>query len=105
MKATRRTSKTEDPERIQTAAAARILGIAPRTVRDLASQGKLPAAAQIGRTWTFDRAKLRAFVSAKEAAYGAILTAENRRGAATRPGKRPAPGLSRSSHSIAGNDE
>jgi hypothetical protein len=65
----KRVSRATDPDRIQSAAAARMLGIAPRTLRDLARKGTLPGAAQIGRTWTFDPAKLRAFVDAKEAAY------------------------------------
>lgn len=54
-------------ERVQTAAAARILGVAARTVQWMAARGKLPGAAQIGKLWTFDVAKLRAHIAAKEA--------------------------------------
>ena len=53
--------------RIQTVAAAELLGINPRTVQGLAAQGLLPGAAKIGKVWTFDRAKLVRHIAAKEA--------------------------------------
>lgn len=53
--------------RIQTAAAAALLGISPRTVQGLAAQGLLPGAAKIGKVWTFDRSKLIRFIAAQEA--------------------------------------
>jgi excisionase family DNA binding protein len=49
--------------RIQTAAAAAILGVTPRTVQNLAKRGELPGAAKIGKVWTFDRAKLLRYIA------------------------------------------
>ena len=42
------------------------LGLEARTVRRLAAAGGIPGAAKIGDAWTFDIAKLDAFVSEKE---------------------------------------
>ena len=52
--------------RIQSAAAARILGVSQRSVQALACRGELPGAARIGGSWTFDRAKLSAFIDQRE---------------------------------------
>ena len=52
--------------RIQSAAAARILGVARRTVQELALRGELPGAARIGGVWTFDAERLEAFVTQRE---------------------------------------
>ena len=52
--------------RIQSAAAARILGVSRRSVQDLALRGKLPGAARIGGLWTFDASRLAAFVAQRE---------------------------------------
>jgi hypothetical protein len=54
------------PARIQSAAAARILGVSQRSVQGLALRGKLPGAARIGSVWTFDADKLAAFVTQRE---------------------------------------
>lgn len=43
-----------------------ILGVSHRSVQDLAASGALPGAAKIGRRWTFDLAKLREYVEARE---------------------------------------
>lgn len=45
-------------ERIQTSAAARMLGVTTRTVQSLAARGELPGTARVGKVWTFDRRKL-----------------------------------------------
>jgi excisionase family DNA binding protein len=52
--------------RIQSRAAAAILGVSQRTVQSLAITGELPGAARIGGTWTFDSEKLTAFVKQRE---------------------------------------
>ena len=52
--------------RIQSAAAARILGVSQRSVQELALRGELPGAARIGGVWTFDAGRLAAFVSQRE---------------------------------------
>jgi excisionase family DNA binding protein len=52
--------------RIQSRAAAAILGVSQRTVQSLAIAGELPGAARIGGTWTFNSEKLTAFVKQRE---------------------------------------
>lgn len=52
--------------RIQSRAAATILGVSQRTVQSMATAGELPGAARIGGTWTFDSEKLTAFVKQRE---------------------------------------
>jgi excisionase family DNA binding protein len=52
--------------RIQSRAAAAILGVSQRTVQSLAIAGELPGAARIGGTWTFDAEKLTAFLKQRE---------------------------------------
>jgi excisionase family DNA binding protein len=52
--------------RIQSRAAAAILGVSQRTIQSLAIAGELPGAARIGGTWTFDAEKLTAFVKQRE---------------------------------------
>ena len=52
--------------RIQSAAAARILGVSRRSVQGLALRGELPGAARIGRVWTFDAGRLAAFITQRE---------------------------------------
>ena len=49
--------------RVQTGEAARLLGISRRTVQSLAARGLLPGAAQVGKLYTFDAAKLRAYLA------------------------------------------
>jgi len=52
--------------RIQSAAAARILGVSQRSVQGLALRGELPGAARIGGVWTFDADRLANFVKQRE---------------------------------------
>ena len=52
--------------RIQSRAAATILGVSQRTVQSMATAGELPGAARIGGTWTFNSEKLTAFVKQRE---------------------------------------
>ena len=52
--------------RVQSGAAARILGISKRTAQSMALRGELPGAARIGGLWTFDEDKLAAFVKQRE---------------------------------------
>ena len=54
------------PERGSVQDAASIFGKHPRTVRSMASRGKIPGAAKIEGTWTFNLEALRTFVSSKE---------------------------------------
>jgi hypothetical protein len=54
------------PIRIQSAAAARILGVSQRSVQSLAIRGEIPGAARIGGVWTFDSGKLAAFITQRE---------------------------------------
>lgn len=55
-----------DRERILTDEATRITGLCERTLQNLASKGEVWGAAKLGRRWTFDRNRLRAWVSASE---------------------------------------
>jgi excisionase family DNA binding protein len=55
------------PIRIQTAAAATMLGVSKRTVHGLAARGELPGAARIGKVWTFNVDKLAQFIAEREA--------------------------------------
>jgi Helix-turn-helix domain len=52
--------------RIQSAAAALVLGVSRRSVQGLALRGELPGAARIGGVWTFDAERLSAFVTQRE---------------------------------------
>jgi excisionase family DNA binding protein len=65
MKSSRAT--IEPPLRVQTAEAARRLGVNMRTVQLMAGRGEIPGAAKIGNAWTFSIAKLHGFIEAKEA--------------------------------------
>ena len=53
--------------RIRKGAVAAMLGVSARTVLDMARAGRLPGAAQVGKLWTFDPAKIRAHVARLEA--------------------------------------
>jgi hypothetical protein len=75
--------------RIQSAAAARILGVSQRAVQGLALRGELPGAARVGGVWTFDAGKLAAFLEHQERDRSA--TGENL------PVRHPAPRLPRQS--------
>ena len=54
-------------ERILIGEAVAILGVAERTVRAMAQRGEIPGAGKIGRSWTFNIEKLRAYVGRREA--------------------------------------
>jgi hypothetical protein len=69
--------------RIQSATAARILGVSQRSVQGLALRGELPGAARIGGVWTFDTERLTTFVKQRE------------RDAERLPSSGPAPSLPR----------
>jgi hypothetical protein len=59
-------TQAEITRRIRSDAAAAMLGLTARGVQSMASRGDLPGAAKIGKVWTFDPAKLRRFIEAKE---------------------------------------
>jgi hypothetical protein len=44
-----------------------MMGLSARTVKEMASQGKIPGAAKFGQIWTFDPAKIRALIGRHEA--------------------------------------
>jgi hypothetical protein len=52
--------------RIQSKAAAAILGVSHRTLQSRALAGEIPGAARMFGTWTFDPSKLTAFVKQRE---------------------------------------
>lgn len=45
-----------------------ITGLPPRTLQSLSARGEIWGAAKLGRRWTYDRMRLRAWVRANEAA-------------------------------------
>src|SRR5947209_6027680 len=53
-------------ERVKMAAAVVITGEDVRTLQALAAAGRIPGAAKLSRNWSFDEAKLRAWVRGKE---------------------------------------
>ena len=67
--------------RIQSRAAATILGVSQRTVQSLAMSGELPGAAGIGGTWTFNSEKLTASVEQRQRdAENVVVSISERRG-------------------------
>lgn len=54
-------------ERVRSSRASEITGLPVRTVQALAARGELPGAAKLGKVWTFDEARLRAWVRQGEA--------------------------------------
>lgn len=54
-------------ERIRAKIAADITGLSVRAVQAMAARGELPGAAKLGKVWTFDEARLRAWVRQREA--------------------------------------
>jgi hypothetical protein len=52
--------------RIQSATAARILGVSQRSVQGLALRGELPSPARIGGVWTFDAERLATVLKQRE---------------------------------------
>lgn len=55
------------PGRIRAHDVAGMLGIGVRCVQQMACAGRLPGAAKIGKLWTFDPIKIRAYVADAEA--------------------------------------
>jgi excisionase family DNA binding protein len=55
------------PERVRPADVARMLGVSTRKVQEMAAAGRLSGAAKIGQLWTFDPAKIRAWILEQEA--------------------------------------
>lgn len=51
------------PERVQSAAAAEMLGVTPAVIQGHAARGQIPRAAKIGSIWTFDIAALEKFAA------------------------------------------
>jgi hypothetical protein len=56
------------PERIMIDEAHMITGLPERTLQSLSARGEIWGAAKLGKRWTFDRQRLRAWVRAHEAA-------------------------------------
>lgn len=55
------------PERIQAPAAAAITGLSLWNIQRLAIRGEIPGAAKLGSRWTFNEAKLRRWITHREA--------------------------------------
>jgi excisionase family DNA binding protein len=53
-------------QRIRAAEVAKILGVGTRCVQKMAARGELPSAAQIGKLWTFDKARIEQFLADAE---------------------------------------
>src|SRR3954451_8890051 len=79
----RKISRHPALERVCIGIASAILGRGSRSVLDLAARGELPGAAKIGGRWTFDLAKLRAYVREREQACHRRGTEHRRRIART----------------------
>jgi len=56
------------PARIRIADVCQRTGLTPRTVQSLALRGEIPGAAKLGRSWTFDAAKLAHWLADAEIA-------------------------------------
>lgn len=55
-------------DRVRTATIAKMTGLSVRKVQEMALSGKLPGAAKLGGTWTFDPNKVEAWIRDEEAA-------------------------------------
>ena len=53
-------------ERIKTPEACRITGLCERTLQSLSARGEVWGAAKLGKRWTYDRQRLRAWVMENE---------------------------------------
>jgi hypothetical protein len=56
------------PERIRSRDAARITGLSLRTIQEMSARSEIPGAALLGSRWTYDEAKLRRWIQAREEA-------------------------------------
>lgn len=54
-----------------------ITGLPPRTLQSLSARGEIWGAAKLGRRWTYDRMRLRAWVRANEAANENLTASTN----------------------------
>ena len=54
------------PERGRAADVARITSLSVRKIQEMAAAGRLAGAAKLGGVWTFDLAKVRAWIEAEE---------------------------------------
>lgn len=55
-------------ERVPIEEAELITGLRRRTLQDLSARGEIWGAAKLGRRWTYDRLRLRAWIKANESA-------------------------------------
>jgi len=55
-----------EAERVRVTAVARITSLSPRKVQELAVAGRIPSAAKLGGVWTFDPARVRAWIREQE---------------------------------------
>src|SRR6202521_636144 len=56
------------PARIRPAEVARITSLSLRQIQSMAATGRIPGAAKLGGIWTFDPAKINAWIKAQEQA-------------------------------------
>lgn len=63
-----------EPERILLPEAERITGLCARTLQQLSCRGEIWGAAKLGRRWTYDRMRLRAWIAAKESTIASRAT-------------------------------
>ena len=68
------------PERCMIEEAHLITGLPERTLQSLSAQGEIWGAAKLGRRWTYDRQRLRAWVRAREVAVESRATSIGARG-------------------------
>lgn len=55
-------------ERVKVQRVSEITGMSRRQVQAMAAGGKIPSAAQLGKQWTFDEARVRIWIRAREKA-------------------------------------
>src|SRR5687768_1874388 len=77
--------KSTGVERIKISDACDITGLCERTLQDLSARGEIWGAAKLGRRWTYDRQRLRAWVLAKENAVASRRTSTSGRMAFSMP--------------------
>lgn len=70
-------------ERALIGEAVRITGLCERTLQNLSAKGEVWGAAKLGRRWTYDRQKLRAWVVASEDAVLSRRTSMSGAGSGT----------------------
>src|SRR5579875_169344 len=60
-------SHMQSHSRVRAPEVAAMLGIGVRCVQKMAAAGRLPSAARIGKIWTFDPVRIRAYLAEAEA--------------------------------------